>query len=211
MALHSAKRRMDEAGRLGDLLPEPDPIDRHPPLALLRKPPAVYGASMAWAREVFEVFGPLGDLPLLEDYPVCLRAATLGEVRYLDEPLVHYRTGGLSWRGAERVGHYALYGHRQRFLAWHLSFARAYLRDMQVRAPADAEACRAQCAKNIRDFGFEAALAGMRHRERLAALPGALFSALRHRDPAPVRQALKYLFDRPYMAWLDRGGHVSGV
>jgi hypothetical protein len=210
-AVHSAKRRMDEAGRIQDVLPEPDPVHGHPPLDLLRKPPAIYGASMGWAREVFEVFGALGPEPLLEDYPICLRAATLGQVVYLDEPLLLYRTGGLSWRGAESAGFYALYGHRQTFLKWHLSFSRLYLRDMANFPPPNAEACRRQCEKNIRDFSFEAALAGMRHSGRLRALPGALLASLRHRDAAPVRQNLKYLFDRPYMAWLDRGGEVAGV
>jgi glycosyltransferase involved in cell wall biosynthesis len=210
-AVHSAKRRMDETGALLGPVPEREPLDGHAPLALLRRPPDIYGASLGWAREVFDVFGPLGPVPLLEDYPICLRAATLGEVAYLAEPLVDYRTGGLSSRAAEPLGRYALYGHRLKSLRWHVSFAQAYLEDMARAAPPDAEACRAQCAKNVRDFTLELELAAMGHGARLRALPAALGAALRHRDPAPLRKTLKYLLDGPYMAWLDRRGAACGA
>jgi glycosyltransferase involved in cell wall biosynthesis len=210
-AVHSAKLRIDDRGEVQGVLPEPEPLDRHPPLRLLRKPPDIYGAAMGWSRELFEVFGPLGPKPLLEDYPICLRAATLGEVAYLEEPLLRYRVGGLSARGTETIGFYALYGYRLRMLRWHLSFARLYLDDMARAAPPDAAACRAQAERNIRDFGFELALAEMGPAARLRALPGALGSSLRHRDTAPLRKNLKYLLDGPYMKWLDRRGESRGA
>jgi glycosyltransferase involved in cell wall biosynthesis len=210
-AVHSAKLTMDATGAVHGRLPEREPLDRHPPLALLRKPPDIYGAAMGWAREIFEVFGPLGPKPLLEDYPICLRAATLGEVVYLDEPLLYYRVGGLSARATETMGFYALYGYRLKLLRWHLSFNRLYLDDMARAAPPDAAACRAQCEKNIRNFGFELALAEMGRGARLRALPGALGASLRHRDAAPLRKNLKYLFDATYMRWLDRRGESSGA
>lgn len=216
-AVHSAKLRIDAAGQPQGPVPEREPLDRrHRPLRLLTLPaPDVYGASMGWAREIFDTFGPLGPKPLLEDFPICLRAATLGEVAYLPEPLLHYRVGGLSWREAEGIGRYALYGQRQRMLRWHRSYAEAFLDDMDRVAPAvapeDAAACRARCARNIRVFGHELELAGMSHRDRLRALPGAAWTGLRHRDPAPLRQTLKYLFDGPYMRWLDRRGTTGGA
>ena len=212
-AVHSAKLRMDATGAVHGLLPEREPLNRHPPLALLRRPPDIYGAAMGWAREVFEVFGPLGPKPLLEDYPICLRAATLGEVVYLEEPLLRYRVGGLSARATETMGFYALYGYRLKLLRWHLSFNRLYLDDMARAAPPDAAACRAQCERNIRDFGFELALADMGAAgARLRALPGALGAGLRHRDAAPLRKNLKRLFDAAYMTtWLDRRGEGPGA
>jgi glycosyltransferase involved in cell wall biosynthesis len=203
-AVHSAKLRIDAQGEAQGRLPEREPLDRHPPLRLLQRPPDIYGAAMGWSRELFEVFGPLGPKPLLEDYPICLRAATLGEVVYLEEPLLRYRVGGLSARAPETIGFYALYGYRLRLLRWHRSFAEAYLDDMRRAAPPDAAACRAQAERNIRDFGFELALAEMGSAGRLRALPGALGTSLRHRDAAPLRKNLKYLLDGPYMRWLDR-------
>lgn len=207
-AVHSAKLRIDATGRVQGRLPEREPLHRHTPLALLRRPPDVYGAAMGFDREVFEVFGPLGPKPLLEDYPICLRAATLGEVIYLHEPLLRYRIGGLSWREAEPLGFYALYGHRLKRLRWHLSFSRLYLDDMAKAAPPEVAACRAQCEKNIRDFGFELALAEMGRGARVRALPGALWKSLRYRDPSLLRKNLKYLFAELYMARLDRRSDV---
>lgn len=212
-AVHSAKLRIDAEGRPQGLVPEREPLDRqHRPLRLLQLPaPDIYGASMGWAREIFDIFGPLGPKPLLEDFPICLRATTLGEVAYLPEPLLHYRVGGLSWREAEGIGRYALYGQRQRMLKWHLSYARAFLDDMAWQPPPDAAACHAMCVRNIRDFGYELELAAMSHRDRLRALPGAVWTGMRQRDAAPVRKTLKYLFDGPYMRWLDRRGTSGGA
>lgn len=208
-AIHSAKLRMDEAGVLHGRVPEPNPLHRHAPLDLLRSTPWIAGASMGWAREVFDVFGPLGPIPIFEDYPICLRAATLGEVIYLDEPLVRYRQGGVSWVEPQQAGHYMLYGHRLERLRWHLSFNRLFLEDMVKVAPPDAAACHRQCARNIRNFAFEIDLAGMRYWGRARALGPALWMSLKHRDQKPLRIALKYLFDGPYMRWRNRQGVIS--
>ena len=210
-AVHSAKRRIDAEGRDLGLVPEREPLDRHTPLQLLTRPPDIYGAAMGWSREVFDVFGPLGPKTLLEDYPICLRAATLGEVAYLPEPLLRYRVGGLSARAEEGPGHYALYGYRQKLLRWHLSFNELFRDDMARVAPPDAAACRDRVERNIRDMTRELELAGMSHGARLRALPAAAADSLRQGDAAPLRQALKYLFDLPYMWWLDRRGWSPGV
>ncbi len=215
-AVHSAKLRIDADGQPQGLVPEREPLDRqHRPLRLLQLPtPDVYGASMGWAREIFDIFGPLGRKPLLEDYPICLRATLLGEVAYLPEPLLHYRVGGLSWREAEGIGRYALYGQRQRMLRWHRSYAETFLDDLdRVQAgtltEAEVAACRVQAERNVALFSRELDLAAMGHRDRLRALPGAVMARV-HGDPAPLRQTLKYLFDGPYMRWLDRRGTSGG-
>ncbi len=49
------------------------------------------GCSQAWHRRVFEQFGPLGKEVIFEDHVIPLRAALLGEVKYIDEALVLYR------------------------------------------------------------------------------------------------------------------------
>lgn len=202
-ALHSAKYRIDEDGQVLGRQVDREPIDGHSPLALLRDKPSISGASMAWDREVFDVFGPLGTTPVFEDYPICLRAATIGDVAYVDEPLLHYRLGGLSSGSVEPMGWYALYGHRQRFIGWHLSFSKRYVRDLEKITAEGREQVRAQCLKNIRDFSCELDLAGMSHGQRFTALPGAVWSSVRHRDPAVLRKTLKFAFDGPYMAWLN--------
>jgi glycosyltransferase involved in cell wall biosynthesis len=50
------------------------------------------GASQAWDREIFEAFGPLfSDVPY-EDVITSARGLALGQTKYVDEPLVLYRS-----------------------------------------------------------------------------------------------------------------------
>ena len=202
-ALHSAKFRIDERGQLLGRQVDHEPIDGHSALALLRDQPSISGASMAWDREVFDVFGPLGTTPVFEDYPICLRAATIGDVVYVDEPLLNYRLGGLSASRVEPMGWFVLYGHRRTFISWHLSFSQLYAKDLERFPADDMDQVRAQCAKNIRDFSLDLDLSQMSHKERFAALPAAAWSSLKHRDPAKLRSTLKYCFDGVYMPWLN--------
>lgn len=54
----------------------------------------VIGCTQAWHRSVFDVFGPLHPGVVQEDHILPFRAAMLGEVAYIDEPLVLYRHHG---------------------------------------------------------------------------------------------------------------------
>jgi glycosyltransferase involved in cell wall biosynthesis len=51
----------------------------------------VLGATHAYHRNTFEVFGPLSQGVLQEDLVIPLRSQLLGEIIYLDEPLIYYR------------------------------------------------------------------------------------------------------------------------
>ena len=52
---------------------------------------AVPGCTNAWHRKVFDVFGPLQPEIVFEDRVIDLRAALLGSIRHIPEPLVKYR------------------------------------------------------------------------------------------------------------------------
>jgi glycosyltransferase involved in cell wall biosynthesis len=52
---------------------------------------AVNGCTHAWHRKVFDVFGPMLEMTNFEDVVIPFRSALLGQVRYIDEPLVLYR------------------------------------------------------------------------------------------------------------------------
>lgn len=54
----------------------------------------VLGATNSWDRRVFDVFGFIGDDVTLEDWVIPFRAALLGNLHYIDEPLVLYRRHG---------------------------------------------------------------------------------------------------------------------
>ncbi|MEJ5310866.1 MAG: glycosyltransferase [Anaerolineae bacterium] len=51
----------------------------------------ITGASNAWNRKLFDIFGPLLPEVTFEDRVIALRAALLGDIRYIQEPLVKYR------------------------------------------------------------------------------------------------------------------------
>jgi len=68
-----------------------------------KKRPYVIGATFAFDKKLFTVFGPLAKGVDYEDQVLSLRAAALGGGLTLPEPLVQYRQGGLSSR--QRVGH----------------------------------------------------------------------------------------------------------
>lgn len=64
----------------------------------IARPPYVIGAGQAWARRLFERFGPLPGGTVAEDLIMVFRAIVSGGAMTLDEPLVAYRRGGISRR-----------------------------------------------------------------------------------------------------------------
>jgi glycosyltransferase involved in cell wall biosynthesis len=51
----------------------------------------VYGCSAAYMREVFDIFGPMLTPLIYEDGVISFRSSLLGDIAYIDEPLVAYR------------------------------------------------------------------------------------------------------------------------
>lgn len=145
---------IDEAGnRLNTLhktpiLPEELTL---PAYAARRVPSLVNGATHAWTRDLFDRFGPLPLEARAEDILLPFRAALLGEIRYIYEPLVLYRRDSGRLRDAQ--GRPSLAQHRQRWAGWqemHAAVYRARLHDLQTclqnglspHPPAELEAVR---------------------------------------------------------------------
>ncbi len=164
------------------------------------------GASMGWSRDLFDTFGPLTDVPLIEDRPLAFRASLIGDIAWVDEPLLLYRRGGASDPGKtarpEDMG--GLYGYHLRRRHWRRSYLRTYLDDMETVAPPDAEACRELCRRGIARLDFEIGLADSGFATRLARLPRAAALALRLRDAEPLKTNVKYLIERPYRWHIER-------
>jgi glycosyltransferase involved in cell wall biosynthesis len=55
---------------------------------------ATLGCAQAWDRRVFDLFGPIQEEVFNEDMVIPFRAALVGEIKYIDEPLVLYRLHG---------------------------------------------------------------------------------------------------------------------
>jgi hypothetical protein len=174
------------------------------PLDLIRGNLYALGAASAWDREVFDVFGSMGPGLHVEDTVIPVRAALLGEIRPLDEPLMKWRAGGLSW--VERTdlrGRDYLFGERLKILRWRAASQRKVLEDLERADAPGREACMAESRAQRERLEFEIAVADAGPVGRLGLLPRALRLALARRDGVYLRQHLKYLLGPLYIRYLD--------
>jgi len=101
-SIHSAVWQMDAQGR--DIKRWAPPLQDGPadPVDIARRYALIVGASHAWSRRVFEVFGPIVFPRAYEDLVIAFRSALLGGLHYIDKPLVRYRVGNglstISWQ-----------------------------------------------------------------------------------------------------------------
>jgi glycosyltransferase involved in cell wall biosynthesis len=100
-SIYSDAVRIDPEGReTGMLIGARAPSHaRSPEEAVSRGGTGVAGCTHAFTRSCFDVFGPMGSGVVAEDMAIPFRSLLLGDVRYLDEPLVRYRTHGGSISG----------------------------------------------------------------------------------------------------------------
>ena len=57
------------------------------------------GSCNAYDRKIFEEFGEVPEIAIVEDHVMTMRARRLGKIRKCDEVLVDVRSGGISWQG----------------------------------------------------------------------------------------------------------------
>jgi glycosyltransferase involved in cell wall biosynthesis len=92
MAVFSDMTEIDATGNILKLTDtHPRPGFDHPVQCCRNMLEGIAGASNAWHRKVFDVFGPLQPKIVFEDRVIALRAALLGTIRHIPEPLVKYR------------------------------------------------------------------------------------------------------------------------
>jgi hypothetical protein len=206
--IHSAAEVIDEAGRvIGRRDGVPAIVADPSPRRVLAARHSLLGASLAWSRELFEVFGPLPDDALVEDVVITFRGAFLGPILYVDAPLVRWRTGGVSWTPPHLRGRDQLYGPELKFARWRAAGCRVALREMERVDFPERETCRALAREQAERLGLVVALAEAGPLARLGLMPRAAALSARRRSPGLMKQALKYLFDGLYMRyWQARYG-----
>ncbi len=198
-SLHSDVMRMDMEGRdIGRLGPPRIMRTDRAPLSILENNLYVLGAASAWTRDLFDRFGPIDESAIVEDTVIPFRAAVLGEVGYVDAPLVRYRVGGISGLVEGRsFGWNMMYGQRLRLIKLHMGTRRAILRDLEAVDFPGKAACMRECERYIERRLYQLDLAERGRSERLAALGPALSRSLRERTPHYAYIAAKYSLDRP--------------
>ncbi len=102
--------KMNLEGKVYDIL-KFNSFDRlSSPLKILELNSHVIGATNAWDREIFDIFGPLNPEVIHEDRILPLRSALIGKVDYVDKPLIKYRDGGISSNYSVTTTNAILYG-----------------------------------------------------------------------------------------------------
>lgn len=92
MAIYSNAHVIDSEGHIErDLYPLPPDERRHHVDWAAKNDFGIFGATMAWHRDVFDLFGPLPAGIVMEDLVIPFRAALLGTIHYLSDPLIKYR------------------------------------------------------------------------------------------------------------------------
>lgn len=206
--LHSPAIMVDEDGRehglkqpVGSLAIDPSP------LGLISRNIYVLGAASAWDRELFDAFGPLGSDIGVEDLVLPVRAAILGEIAFVDEPLLKWRVGGASfaWREDLRGRDY-MFGVRLRDLRWRAQSQQRIQGDLAHPAAAsfkERKVCLEASRRQQERLEFEVAAADAGTMGRLALLPRALRLSRARGDAFFVKQVAKYLLNPIYMRYLD--------
>ena len=203
-AIHSARRRMDDAGRLHEIMEDNRVLADMTPLEVVRDHGTLVGATLGWSRELWDVFGPISPIGIFDDFPTCFRASLIGEIRYVPEPLLNYRQGGTSARPSEERGYNYLYGFRIKSLRWHKSFWQRYLADMETVRPPDYEECRRICLQKIATADFAIALAESAPHRVPLAIPQAVRLSLAERDMHYLKDVGRYMLGPLYRRRLDR-------
>lgn len=92
MAVFSDHEEIDENGISQGVVSNTPPEDFCNPIEMCRHMfRGIAGASNAWHRSVFDVFGPMAKYVTFEDRVIAFRASLLGDIRHIREPLVQYR------------------------------------------------------------------------------------------------------------------------
>lgn len=210
--VHSAARTIDAAGNVIGMRPGSRAVIGDPTaLSVLRGRRTALGAAMGWSRALFETFGPIPAEALVEDVLITLRAAFLGPLVYLEEPLVRWRVGGVSWTGRESPRDAALYGTGLAFDRWRAAAMRCALADLTRVTVPDHAACVAEARRQADLLGLRVALADASRAGRAALVPRAAALAARHRTLAPLRRAGAYLFEDAYLRRRGRTATVEGT
>lgn len=163
----------------------------------------VRGATAAWDRRLFIDFGPIGEGVSTEDHILPFRASTLGGVSFVEKPLIKYRTNGISGGFINRSGADFLYGNSLRGRKWQAEVDR-YIADMNLDYDyPDKDRIRDFCNRRAPQLEFSVCLARLSYFGRFCTFPKSICLSAQLRSFTPVKDWLRYTFDRPYMIYAD--------
>ena len=205
-AVHSCMMQIDEDGNeLGLRFPPKVSTENPSPKEWLTAWKYAIGATVLYDRRIMEFFGDLPEFCLIEDTPMIFRAILLGQLAYVDEPLVRYRVGGVSSGrpGEMSPGAAFLRGFRLKRKAWRLSNARCALYDLEKVTFPEKEACIEILREKIKKYEFEVGLWQAGPWRRVAMIPEGMRRSFSMRSSHPLRQALRHTLSPLFVAYYN--------
>ena len=180
-------------------------VDEPTPVEIIRRPMFALGAASGWSRELFDRFGPIGEGAIVEDIVLPFRAAAIGQIAFVDEPLVLWRMGGSTDPDYDRgVGYAQMYGHGLHITRLDLASMRSIEVDIEKLEFPTKDECQRWCSFQIACWAHRCRIASVSMPVRLFSLPMSIWLSLRHRSPYFATTNLRYVFDRMTMRYLDR-------
>lgn len=200
MLVHSPVKLIDETSDVIGRFTSPQSVLNQPTTLTIGKGTYILGASTAWSRKLFEVFGPLGNGITVEDTIIPFRASLLGRIEYLPNELLKWRVGGASTMKSQRGAEYDyLYGASHRKRKWR-SENDYYILDRFHDIPyTGKEQVEAACRKRAAILQFAIDLAESTPGHRWMMLPRAMHLVLRHRRARPMKHWARYTFESNYL------------
>ena len=92
-SIHSSVLKIDQTGSPLGLWKPPILEVSNTPDALALNYGAIIGAAHSWSRSVTQIFGPIAYRDTYEDLIIGFRSSLLKGIKYIDKPLVLYRSG----------------------------------------------------------------------------------------------------------------------
>ena len=95
-SLYSSAIKMDENGKEYEIFFPSGCHDMKTPISIAMRKTTVLGATHAYTRRVWDMFGDISSKVTNEDKVIGFRSSLLGGCLFINEPLVKYRDGGES-------------------------------------------------------------------------------------------------------------------
>ena len=203
--VHSAARRVASDSQPLDIKRPPQrSINTPSPLAIVRDRIFVIGATAAWDRAIYDTFGPLGTGLATEDRVLTFRAAMLGDIVYLDQPLINWRAGGISEGLGQMRGWKFLYGIWHQSRKWEVTIDQHILDCYKDTNYPDKTTIETVCRNRIPRLNLAIELAESSRLTRLGMGLRALRLSFAQRSAEPLKYWIYYVFDwlyMPYASW----------
>jgi glycosyltransferase involved in cell wall biosynthesis len=198
--IFSATVSMDEKGTvIQEHLPGkslPDIMREKPtPLCIATNDLYARGATLSWTRELYDKFGSMSETAIADDSILPFRAAALGDILYIDEPLVYHRVGGMSWLDKSKNARYEkMYGRRIRLYKIHVENKKAFIEDLCKVTIDDAEKIKKKSERYIKEQNYRIDLSKMKLTQLICMIPESSFLSLFNFKAHYIYLNFKYIF-----------------